>query len=138
MMRAALHIASVALMLPNLVLASAFLLLGHAIGGRTLLGFFDRLITEAAWMMPWGLIAAGAGIIAMLGGGLFVQTRLVAAIAVAALSMMSVVVLIFLQSGPMSAGQWLFLAPGIVSIAIGAWLIVVEWPGAGTGSPAAA
>ena len=126
-MRPLLHAVSVLLMLPSLLLASGFLLLGHAISGATLFGFFDRALNDALWLMSWGVYAAIALFLAILTGGLFVQTRWLAASLVALLSLASAIVIIVLHSGSISFGQWLFLLPGFIALCIGAWLAVDGW-----------
>jgi len=126
-MRPLLHVVSVVLLLPSLVLASGFLLLGHAISGATLFGLLDRLLNDALWLVTWGVYAAIAVLVAILVGGLVVQTRWLAGLAVALLSLASAVVIIVLHSGSISFGQWLFLVPGFIALCIGAWLAVDGW-----------
>jgi hypothetical protein len=123
-MRALLHLLSVLLLLPNLVFAAYFVLLGHAIGGVTILGVLDRLASAALALMTWGVFAIAAAFIGVLVGGFFVQTRWLAASCVAILSAGSLAVLIILGSGPYSFGQWLFLLPGLVALCISAWLAI--------------
>jgi hypothetical protein len=127
-MRAFLHLVSIALLLPNLVFAAGFLLLGHAIGGATLLGFLWRLLSDALTLMTWGVFAIAAVFLAILIGGFFGQTRWLAALCIAILSVGSLVVLIVLGSGPYSFGQWLFLLPGAVALGISGWLAYTDWP----------
>jgi hypothetical protein len=123
-MRAFLHLLSVVLLLPNLVFAAYFVLLGHAIGGVTILGVLDRLASAALALMTWGGFAIGAAFLAILFGGFFVQTRWLAASCVAILAAGSLTVLIVLGSGPYTFGQWLFLLPGVVALCISAWLAI--------------
>ena len=121
-MRPLLHLLSILLLLPNLFFAIAFLLLGHAIGGATLWGFFDRLLTEAVWLVSWGIYVIAAALLALVAAGFFIQTSQVAAGVVAVLAASATLVVIVLSSGALSFGQWLFLFPGFVSLGIGAWL----------------
>ena len=127
-MRALLHFLSFVLMLPGLVFASAFAVLGHAIAGGTLIEFFSRLLFHASWLVSGGLLAAGALLGAILIGGFVARTRFVAASAVAILSAVSLIVLIALGSEPLSAGREVFLLPGVVSLCASAWLAWKEWP----------
>jgi hypothetical protein len=127
-MRALLHLVSILLLLPNLVFAAGFLLLGHAIGGATIFAFFERLLSDALTLMTWGVFAIGAVFLAILIGGFFVQTRWLAASCIAILSAGSLAVLIVLGSGPYSFGQWLFLLPGFLALCISGWLAYADWP----------
>ncbi|MDF2116344.1 hypothetical protein PY365_12215 [Roseiarcaceae bacterium H3SJ34-1] len=127
-MRPFMHLLSILLLLPNLVFAAGFLLLGHAIAGATILVFFDRLFSDALTLMTWGIFAIGAVFLAILVGGFFRQTRWLAASCIAILSVASLAILVVLGSGPISFGQWLFLLPGALSLGIGAWLAAADWP----------
>jgi len=127
-MRPLLHLISILLLLPNLVFATYFMLLGHAIGGATFLGVLDRLASDALALMTWGVFAIGAAFLAILIGGFFVQTRWLTASCVAVLSNASLAVLIVLGSAPYTFGQWLFLLPGALSLGISGWLATADWP----------
>jgi hypothetical protein len=127
-MRILLHLVSVALLMPNLLLASGFLLLGHAIAGTNIFEFLDRLLSSALWLVTWGILAAVGFLIAIVVGGIMARWRWLAALCVTLLSLSSGIVLIVMGSGPYSAGQWLFLSPGLLSLCIGGWLTLTEWP----------
>jgi hypothetical protein len=127
-MRSLLHVSSFALMLPGLILASAFVLFGHAIAGGTLIEFFSRLLFHAAWLVSGGFLAAGALLGAIHIGGFGVRTREIAAACVAILSGASLIALIALGSEPFSAGRDLFLLPGLAALGGSAWLALKEWP----------
>ncbi|MCY7389017.1 MAG: hypothetical protein LH481_13315 [Burkholderiales bacterium] len=116
------------MLLPNLLLAWGFLLLGHAIGGGNIFEFLDRLLSTAWWLLTWGILAATALLVAMMVGGFLPRWRWLAAFCVAFLSLSSAGVLITLGAGPYTFGQWLFLSPGLLSLGIGGWLSFAEWP----------
>lgn len=115
-------------MLPGLAFAAYFLLLGHAISGGSLLAFLDRLISAAAMLATWGIVAAGAFLLTVLVSGFFARVRWLAASCVAILSIASTFVLVALGSEPFSSGRWLFLIPGLLSFILGGWLSVSERP----------
>jgi len=122
-MRSLLHFVSFALMLPSLIFASGFLLLGHAIGGGTLFAFFSRLLSDALWLASGGLLLVLALLCAVLIDGFVTRMRFLAAACVAALAVGSAIVLIAL-----GAGGWLLLVPGLASTFASAWLATKEWP----------
>jgi hypothetical protein len=126
--RALLHLVSFVLLLPGLVFAAGFAILGRAIAGVTLWGLVDRLAADALWLLSWGIYAIAAILVAILIGGFFVQTRWLAALAVAVLSIASAIVLIALGSHPFAEGQWQFLVPGLVALIVSGWLAVEGWP----------
>jgi len=127
-MRAFLHLISIVLLLPNLVFAAGFLLLGHAIGGATILRFFERLLSDALALMTWGVFAIGAAFLAIVVAGFFARTRWLAALCIAILSVVSLAVLIILGSGPFALGQWLFLLPGALALCLSGWLSYADRP----------
>ncbi len=127
-MRLLLHLVSFALMLPGLAFAAYFLLLGHAISGGSLWAFFERLTSAAASFATWGIFAIAAFLVLILLAGFSVRARWLAACCVMILSIASTFVLIALGSGPLSAGRWLFLVPGLLSSFLSGWIVVHEWP----------
>ena len=69
-MRSLLHLLSVILVLPSVALASAFIILGRAIATQTLFGVIGQLLSDALWLIPWGLLAGFAAVLLIAGGGL--------------------------------------------------------------------
>ena len=74
-MKVLLHLLSIILVLPSVVLASAFAILGHAIATGSLLGFLGDLLAVALWLVPWGLLAVLVALLALVLGGLWVRFR---------------------------------------------------------------
>jgi hypothetical protein len=126
--RALLHLLSFVLLMPSLVLAAGFLVLGHAIAGGNLLQILLRLLNDALWLASGGVLLVAALLLAMLIGGFFARTRYLAAAAVAILALGSGIVLITLGSNPSPAGSELFLVPGLVSLCASGWIALKEWP----------
>ena len=126
-MRSLLHLVNFILLLPSLVFASGFLVLGRAIAGGTLLQILLRLFNDALWLASGGALLVVAFLLAVLIGGFLARIRYLAAAAVAILALGSALVLIVLGSAPISEGA-LFLLPGLVSLAASAWLALKEWP----------
>ena len=127
-MRPVLHLFSVVLVLPVLALASAFVILGRAIGAGSLPGLFNQLLADAVWLIPWGLLTAGAALLAVALGGLFARTRWLAGLCVAFLGIGSTVIVIVLTLGhsDTSFAQLPFFVPGVVASCIGAWFALTE------------
>ncbi|MEO6688924.1 MAG: hypothetical protein ABIS07_09250 [Dokdonella sp.] len=129
-MRPLLHLLSVALLLPGVILASMFIMLGNAIATTSLLGFFEALLEMAVWLIPWGLLAAFGALLVLTLGGMSLRFRWLAGLCVAALAIASAAALLALtiSRGNFSPGQLAFLVPAVVSASIGGWLCVSEWP----------
>jgi hypothetical protein len=126
--RPLLHLLSIILVLPSVILASAFIILGRAIAKQSLLGVFGQLLADAVWLIPWGLLAACTAILLIALGGFFVQTRRMAGLCVAILGISSIVILIILTTSHSHAslGELPFFIPAVVASCIGLWLAFIE------------
>ena len=122
-MRPLLHVLSVALVLPVVALASAFIILGRAIATGSLLGILDQLLTDALWIFPWGLLATFAVLIIITLGGLFSRTRWLAGLCVAILGVggTATVMVLTAAHSRLSLGDLPILVPGVIASCIGAW-----------------
>ena len=123
-MRSLLHLLSVILVLPSVALASAFIILGRAIATQTLFGVIGQLLSDALWLIPWGLLAGFAVVLLIAVGGLFVQTRRIAGLCVAILGVGSMVISIamIVSHSTITTGQLRFFVPAVVASCIGIWL----------------
>ena len=132
-LRPLLHLISVVLVLPVLALASLFAALGRAIAAGSALKLLDQLVTDAAWLIPWGALAACAVLILIAVGGLFVRTRWLAGLCVAILGIGSTAIVLVLTAGHSepSLAELPFFVPGLVASSIGAWFAFTERPGHG-------
>jgi len=126
--RPLLHLLSIILVLPSVILASAFVILSRAIAAQSLLGMFGQLLADAVWLFPWGLLAAGTAILLLALGGFFVQTRRMAAACVAILGVGSVVCIlaITVRNSNFSWDQLPFFIPAILASCIALWLASTE------------
>jgi len=121
---------SLILVLPGVILAAGFIVLGRAIATQSLLGVFAQLLADAVWLVPWGLLAGCVVVILIALGGMFVQTRWLAGSCVAVLGIGSTAVLCFLVRGHgnFSFGQLPFLLLGLFASAVGLWFVLTERP----------
>ncbi len=89
-----------------------------------------RLLADALWLIPWGLLAACAAILLIALGGFFVQTRRMAGLCVALLGIGSTVTVLALTVGHSNASldQMPFFVPGVVASGIGLWLAFAARP----------
>src|SRR5207342_3319603 len=74
-MRGALHLLCTLVLLPYLLLAAWFLILGDAISGGSLASFLTTLLSHALWLIPWGLLGFTAGIVAVAALGMIEGMR---------------------------------------------------------------
>src|SRR4029434_3667114 len=131
-MRPLLHLLSVLLVLPGVIFAVAFIILGRAIATQSIIGVFGQLLADAVWVIPWGLLTSCAVVLLIALGGMFVQTRWLAGSCVAALGIISMGVLLALIVGHsnFSLDQLPFLLLGVVASVIVLWFLFTERPSA--------
>ena len=132
-MRGALHVVATLALVPYLVLAAAFLILGHTIGAGSPWNMLDTLLAHALWIVPWGAIGFAVVILTIAVLGTRASTRRLGAFLVALLAAGALVVLVALGSGPLDAGQVLFLVPCLAALACAAWLVHAERPATAVG-----
>jgi hypothetical protein len=132
-MRGALHVVATLALVPYLLLAAAFLLLGHTIAAGSLWSALDRLLAHALWIVPWGALGFAVIVLTVAIVGAYPPTRRLGGALLAALAAGALVVLVTLNSGPLEAGQVVFLVPCALALAYGAWLaFAAPAPAAGT------
>jgi hypothetical protein len=120
--RGTLHVLGTLLLVPYLIFAAGFLLLGRAISRGSLWGFFDTLLQEAVWIIPWGALAAAGFILAVAALGVFPESRRLGGACLAVLAAGSLIVLVTMASTPVGSGDVPFLAPCVAVLALGVWL----------------
>lgn len=121
-MRALLHVLATLVLVPYLVLAAGFLILGHMILSGSPWAMLDTLLAHALWIVPWGAIGFGVGIVALAIAGAVPRTRRPAAALLAVLAGGALAVLVLGDSSPLDVGAFVFLLPCIAALACGVWL----------------
>ena len=136
-MRSLLHLLSVMLVLPSVALASAFIILGRAIATQTLFGVIGQLLSDAVWLIPWGLLVGFAVVLLIALGGLFAQTRRTAGLCVAirGIGSLAISIALMLSHTKVMTGQLLFFVPAVAASSIGIWLACFDRRGQATFNP---
>ena len=118
-----LHLLSLILVLPSVLLASAFIILGRAIASRSLPGLLWQLLNDVLWMVPWGVLGAGTIILLIAIGGFVGRTRRMAGIAVAVLGIGSIVIglTLIISHSNFTWDQLPFFIPAAIGSSIGLW-----------------
>jgi hypothetical protein len=121
--RPLLHLVSIFLVLPSVVLAAAFIMLGRAIAAQSLPGILWQLLTDVLFVFPWGMLGALLALLLIAAGGFVAQTRRVAGLCVAVLGIGSIAVLLttILGYSRITLDQLPFFIPGVVASCIGLW-----------------
>lgn len=126
-MRGALHVMGTLVLIPYVAFAAAFAMLGQAIARKSLFGFLDALLSQALWLMPWGLLGIIAAIVLVAGFGLSARLRWLGGVCLCLIAASCIAVLVVVSTSPTVLSEMLFLSPCIGVMIFGAWLAVVEW-----------
>lgn len=125
-MRALFHLLATVTITPYVVLALAFMLFGRAVASGSWLRFFDTLITQASWVIPWGAIVFALFVLSLAILG-FTGMRWLGGIILCALAVISLVVLTVMPTSPIDADTLLVLLPCVLVALFGGWIASTEW-----------
>jgi hypothetical protein len=125
-MRGAIYLLCTLVLLPYLLLAAWFLILGDAISGGSLASFLTTLFSHALWLIPWGLLGFTGGIVAVAALGMIEGLRWLGGLCLFALAGGCLVIVIAGNSSAIGPGELLFLLPCFAIMAFGGWLTVAE------------
>jgi len=120
-MRAVLHVLATIVLVPYLILAAGFLILGHAISRGSLWSFFDALLADALWIIPWGLIGFACAVVFVAVLGIPVRVRWLGALCLGLLAAASLAVIIFMTWSHVDASELVFLLPCILILFFSGW-----------------
>ena len=134
-MRPLLHVLSVLLLLPYLVLACVFLLIGRLAASTGLFGILGTLLDQFIWIVPWGLLAFVVAVLVLIGLGFGARTLWFAGLAVGLLGTASLLVILLLPGGGIESDQWLFLLPCAIALGLGFWICLAERGAAAGAAP---
>ena len=125
-MRGALHLLCKIKLLPYLMLAAWFLILGDAIASGSLAAFFTTLLSHALWLFPWGLLGIAAGIIGVAALGVIEGVRWLGGLCLFVLAGGCLFVVLTGSSSALGPGELLFLSPCFAIMVFGGWLALAE------------
>lgn len=125
-MRGALHLLCTIVLLPYVMLAAWFLILGDAIAGGSLASFFSTLLSHAVWLIPWGLLGFAGGVLAVMALGLIDSVRWLGGLCLVVLAAGCLLVVVGTNPSAIGPGELLFLLPCFAVLVFGAWLAIAE------------
>lgn len=125
-MRVACYLLAALTLLPYILLATGFTLLGYAISGGTLLALLDALLTAALWLIPWGLLAFAVAFVGLLMLGMSDRWRWLGGLCLCLVAFASLVVIIGRATPDFDLPHLLFLLPCAAILAFGGWLAAFE------------
>src|SRR6185369_13566567 len=126
-MRGALHVLGTIVLLPYLLLAIAFALIGQAAASKSLGALLWTLLTQLTWIVPWGILGFVAGVILVAALGFSVRLRGLGYLCLSVLALASLLVIVILPGGGVGFDGLVFLAPCIAVLVFSAWYGAAEW-----------
>jgi len=125
-MRGALHVLATITLVPYVLLAAGFVLLGQAISSGSLLSFLETLLLQATWLVPWGVIGFPIPFLLLAALGLHSRSRWIAGLLLCLIASTCGVIIFLMSTSAIGVGEVLFLLPCITVVIFGGWLVVVE------------
>lgn len=113
-MRGFLHLAGTLVLVPYVILAAFFLLVGRAAASGSWWDFIDFLANTAYWTLRLGIPLAIAGFLALGVAGFFPAAQRFATMVLAGFSGVVLLILVLWPREWPDAGQLLFLLPCLV------------------------
>lgn len=119
-----LHIIGTLVVLPYLLLAVAFLLIGDVVRTRGLFEIVNVVANHANWILRWGIYGLPVMMLALLVAGLIPSWQRGSAAVLFLIALASLGVIGLLHSGRLEFGHIVFLLPCAAVVAVSAWLFV--------------
>lgn len=120
-MSAVLHILATLVVVPYVILAIGFVLLGHLIAAGSLLSLLGRLFDHFLWIVPWGAIGFVCVVILVAVLGAIPGYRRIGALCLFALAGASLAIVLIMPMTVPDAGEMLFLSPCIAVVVFAGW-----------------
>ena len=125
-MNAFLHTLGALVVLPYMLLAAAFLLIGDVARTRGLFALIDVVLNHANGILCWGIPSLLVFLPAFVVAGLIPSLQRISAVALFLIALSSLGVICTLHSTRIGLGEVTFLLPCIAVLGISAWLFVRE------------
>ncbi len=119
-----LHVVMTLMAIPYVLLATFFVMVGHVAAQRGLWAILDAVLQSFNWFVTWGAIAIGVTLFTVCGLGLIESVRWWASLALALLMALSLSILLFYRPSFPDFGEFVFLAPGFLILAICCWRLI--------------
>lgn len=125
-MNAFLHTLGTLAVLPYMLLAAAFLLIGDVARTRGLLALIDVVANHANWILRWGIYALPVFLTVLVVAGFIPSLQRIGAAVLFLIAFGSLGVICTLHSTRIGLAEFTFLVPCIAVLGVSAWLFVRE------------
>jgi hypothetical protein len=118
-----LHAVGTIVLVPYLLLAGGFLLIGKVAASQGLWAALDAVLEEADWLVRWGIYALPVLIFALALAGFVPRLRGIGLLSLVLLSGGSLLAICLLHSTRVGLGELVFLAPCVLVFAASGLLL---------------
>lgn len=125
-MRGLIYLLLALTLLPYLALAAGFAMLGRVIAAGTLAATLSLLLEIVVALIPWGLLALAAALVALLAIAASERWRWLGSCCLCVGATASIVVILLMTGSGADPGALLFLLPCMLVVAGSAWLAIAE------------
>ncbi len=125
-MNACLHTLGTLVVLPYMLLAAAFLLVGDIARSRGLFAAIDAILNHASWIFRWGIYGLPVFLVALIVAGCLPSLQRISAVVLFLIALGSLGVICTLHSTRIGLGQVVFLLPCIAVLGLSAWLFIQQ------------
>ena len=125
-MNAFLHTLGTLVVLPDMLLAVAFLLIGDIARSRGMLALIDAVINHAHWIFRWEIYGLFVFLVALVVAGFLPSLQRICAAGLFLIAFGCLVVICTLHSNRIGLGEVTFLLPCIAVLGMSAWQFVRE------------
>ena len=126
-MRGALFLLAVVVALPYALLAGAFILLDQAISAGKLWAVLTTLLSQALWIVPWGMLGFACASVGLAVLGLVPRTRGLGGLLLCLIASASIAVLLFKSASALDMSEAIVLLPCLAVAVYGGWLAYAAW-----------
>ena len=123
-MHAFLHTLGTLVVLPYMLLAAAFLLIGEVARTRGLFSLIGVVANHANWILRWGIYSLPVFLAALVVAGFIPSLQRISAVGLFLIALGSLGVICTLHSTRIGLGEVTFLLPCIAVLGVSAWLFV--------------
>lgn len=125
-MNAFLHTLGTLVVLPYLLLAAAFLIIGDVARTRGMFALIDVVANHANWIFRWGIYGLPVFLTALIVAGFIPSLQRISAAGLFLIALGSLGVICTLHSTRIGLGEITFLLPCIAVLGVSVWLFVRE------------
>ncbi|MFO1001840.1 MAG: hypothetical protein U0936_16010 [Planctomycetaceae bacterium] len=123
-MNAFLHTIGTIIVLPYMLLATAFLIIRDVAISRGLFATIDAILNHANWIFRWGIYELPVLLVVLIVAGFLPSFQRIGAVVLFVIALGSLSVICTLHSAKIGPGEITFLLPCFAVVGLSTWLFI--------------